>query len=159
MADLANLTSVDESLTQQGSFSYLQCQVEVANLDRPETLPPVTPPDTTAPVVSNVTPVAETPLEPTTPIGFDVTDSGGNLTRSNVYAYFPATGRFEVVYFSGSVSGSWGSRPAGFSPQYTGTRSTVTNGFRFAGVVRAGGWPSAPVIVADPIDAAGNEAV
>lgn len=115
-------------------------------------------PELTVPVVANVTPPAGVAIDKTAAIGFDVTDAAGNLKRANVYAYFPSLQRFEVVYFSGAISGAWGSRSAGFGPGYGGTRSVITNGYRFSGVVRTGGWPAPPVIVTDPIDSAGNEA-
>ena len=158
MSDLANVAYTDTAAARY-SVAYLQLQADVATVDyrtNSVVIPP-TPPDTTAPTVTNVTPEGSA-LSPTGAIGFDVTDEGGNLTRSNVFAYYPATGRFEVVYFSGSVSGAWGARSAGFSPQYSGTREAITNGFRFSSVVRVGGWPANPVIIADPVDSAGNEA-
>lgn len=158
MSDLANITHTDTAAARY-SVAYLQLQADLAGVDyrTNSIVVPPTPPDVTTPTVTNVTPEGAS-LSPTSGVGFDVTDEGGNLTRSNVFAYYPATGRFEVVYFSGAVSGAWGARPAGFSTQYTGTREAITNGFRFSNVVRVGGWPAAPVIIADPVDSAGNEA-
>lgn len=120
-------------------------------------LPVVTSGEATIPVVSNVTPASGTPITPDTAIGFDVTDAGGNLARSNVHVWYPSLQRFETIYF-GAISGAWGSRGEGFGPQYAGTRTAITNGFRFADVKRRGGWPARPVIVVDAVDAVGNEA-
>ncbi len=121
-----------------------------------------TPADTTDPVVSGITPAEGVTRDPTTgTIGFTVTDSGGNLTRTTVYAYYPSTGAFEVVWYGTSFDGF----TAGFAPQYTGTRTAVANGFAFSGVIRRGGWPrtrpggpySDVTIVSDDGDSAGNE--
>lgn len=109
--------------------------------------------DASLPVISNVTPAEGVERDPTTGvIGFDVTDAGGNLTKSNVLAYYPSLGTFEVVYFSTSFD----SFVAGFGPQYSGTRTAIAGGFRFSDVIRRGGWPGAPTILADPVDDAGN---
>jgi hypothetical protein len=112
--------------------------------------------DDTLPTVENVTPADGTEISADDPIGFDVVDAGGNLLLSNVFAYYPALGVFEVVWFA-AITGSWGSRAAGFAPRYQGTREAIANGFRFSDVIRTGGWPAAPVIVTDAADAAGNE--
>lgn len=115
--------------------------------------------DETAPEISDVTPAEGTVLGPNDPIGFRVTDPFGNLERTNVYAYFPRTRLFEVVFFR-AISGPWGSRAEGFAPKYIGTREVVEEGadFLFSGVIREGGWPEPPIIIPDPIDSAGNEA-
>lgn len=115
--------------------------------------------DTTPPTIQNVTPPPGNPIDRNTPLGFDVVDLGANDGRTNVFVYFPSLGRFEVVYFSGDLTGPWGTRPAGFGPQYAGVRTQIDRfRWRFTGVIRQGGWPAAPVLIPDPIDAAGNEA-
>lgn len=113
--------------------------------------------DASNPVVSNVTPTPGTEITADTGISFDITDAGGNLNRTNVSAYFPTLQRWEVLYYS-EISGTWGTRPEGFGPQYEGTRSPIANGFSFTGVKRRGGWPARPVLVVDPTDSDGNEA-
>jgi hypothetical protein len=113
------------------------------------------PVDTTLPTVSNVTPSSGTTIAAGDPIGFDITDAGGNLAQSNVVAYYPATGAWEVVYW-GAISGAWGSRAAGFAPLYSGAVAAITNGLRFSGVVRVGGWPAAPAVTVAAGDTAGN---
>lgn len=112
--------------------------------------------DTTRPALSNVAPSDGSAISPTDAIGFDVTDSAGNLVDVKVHVYYPSLGTFEVVWYP-AISGSWGARDAGFTPKYTGARDAITNGFRFSGVMRVGGWPAPPVIVPEAVDAAGNE--
>lgn len=113
--------------------------------------------DPTLPVVSNVAPANATQITSNTTIGFDITDPGGNLERVNVYAFYPSSGTFEVVYFGNAISGFWGARGVGFAPKYAGVRAIITDGFRFTGVIRRGGWPSLPVFITDAVDDAGNE--
>lgn len=119
---------------------------------------PVSLSDATDPVVSNVTPPAGAVITPETTLSFDVTDAGGNLSRTNVSVYYPSLQRWEVLFYA-AITGAWGSRAQGFGPQYEGNRAPITNGFRFTGVRRRGGWPARPVVVVDPVDSAGNEAV
>lgn len=118
---------------------------------------PVVSPDATDPVVTNVSPASGSVINPDTALAFDVTDAGGNLSRTNVSVYYPSLQRWEVLFYAG-ISGSWGTRPEGFGPQYEGARGVIANGFSFTGVKRRGGWPARPVIVVDPIDTVGNEA-
>jgi hypothetical protein len=113
--------------------------------------------DGTSPVVSAITPTPGSAITRETPISFNVTDAGGNLEHTNVCVYYPSLQRFEVLFYS-AISGTWGTRPAGFGPQYTGTRTPITNGFAFSNVIRRGGWPAHPVVVIDPTDTTGNEA-
>ena len=113
--------------------------------------------DATNPVVANVTPPSGTEITRETPIGFEITDAGGNLEHTNVCVYYPSLQRFEVLFYA-AISGAWGSRPEGFGPQYTGTRTPIANGFAFTNVIRRNGWPARPVVVIDPTDDAGNEA-
>ncbi len=111
--------------------------------------------DPTLPEVSNVDPAEGVQRDRATGVvGFDLTDSGGNLTlaRVQLLAFYPALRTFEVVYCGFAVD-DW---PAGFGPQYRGSIATITNGFRFSGVIRQGGWPAAPTLVPLGIDAAGN---
>jgi hypothetical protein len=108
----------------------------------------------TAPAISNIVPADGTPIAADQGLGFDITDPDGDLLRTHVYAYFPATKAFEVVYFDAPVSGY---RSAGFAPRYSGTRVAISGGFRFSNVVRQGGWPSRVVLVTDPRDATGQE--
>lgn len=114
-------------------------------------------PDATAPTVTNVTPADGAEISKTQTVTFDVTDSGGNLLRANIHVYYPSLGLFEVVWY-GQITGSWGTRRAGFAPKYTGNRTSITNGYRYADVIRVGGWPARPVIVVGAVDDAGNEA-
>jgi hypothetical protein len=121
--------------------------------------PEIPAPDATAPAISDVTPASGSELGPNDPIGFRITDAYGNLERTNVYAYFPRTRLFEVVFFR-AITGPWGSRPEGFAPKYIGNREVVEAGknFLFSSILREGGWPEPPVIIPDPIDDVGNEA-
>ena len=113
--------------------------------------------DATLPVISDVTPAAAAELEATDPVAFKVTDTGGNLARTTVLAYYPALRRFEVVYFGTGFAAGADTFSAGFGPQYTGTRGAIADGFQFSDVVRLGGWPAAPTFVIDAGDTAGNE--
>lgn len=114
--------------------------------------------ESTIPVVSAVTPAPGTEITRETAISFNVTDEGGNLEHTNVCVYYPSLQRFEVLFYA-AISGSWGARAEGFGPQYTGTRTPIANGFAFTDVIRRNGWPAPPVLVIDPADDAGNEAV
>lgn len=114
--------------------------------------------DASIPVVSAVTPAPGTEITRETPISFNVTDEGGNLEHTNVCVYYPSLQRFEVLFYS-AFGGSWGARAEGFGPQYAGTRTPIANGFAFTDVIRRNGWPAPPVLVIDPTDDAGNEAV
>jgi len=112
--------------------------------------------DATTPIVSNINPVEGTACDPLTGVvGLDLTDSGGNLTLDRVLllAFYPDLRVFEVVYCGVAV----GDLPAGFGPQYLGAVATITNGFRFSGVIRRGGWKAAPTFLPWGTDAAGNE--
>lgn len=114
--------------------------------------------DTIPPSVENVSPTPGIQLDPSVPVSFDMVDKSGNLTRTLLFIYYPTLQRFEVVWFP-EISGSWGSRAAGFGPQYLGTRTRVdATRYSFTGVIRKGGWPAPWVLVPDPIDDAGNEA-
>lgn len=113
--------------------------------------------DTVKPEITNVTPAEGVELNPSSGVvGFDLTDASGNLTRTNVYAYYPSLRTFEVVWFGSPIAPYFA---GGFGPQYAGTRAVITNGFRFATVIRLGGWPGAPIIVCDPVDDAGNGSI
>lgn len=112
--------------------------------------------DGSNPVVSNLSPASGTAVLQDTPISFDVTDTGGNLLRTNVSVYYPTLGKWEVLFYA-AISGVWGSRPEGFGPQYGGARAPITNGYRFTNIKRSGGWPAPFVLVVDPIDSRGGE--
>lgn len=101
--------------------------------------------DDTAPTVSNPTPTPGTTLGEFDTFGFDVTDAGG-LLRVFVVAVFPTLNVKEVVH-DGT---EW-------SANYSGTRTEITDGYQFAGILRAGGWPATPTFVIYPVDTAGNE--
>lgn len=98
-----------------------------------------------APVVGNMIPASGTPIYPTTPIQFDVTDDSGLFTAIIVMVSFP-DGAYEVVHDS-----------AQFAPRYrSSTVVPIVDGFQFV-CRRNGGWPSSPTIKVVGVDAAGGE--
>jgi hypothetical protein len=104
--------------------------------------------DTTAPVISNVTPATGTTIGRTATLGLDVTDATNALRRVIIIASFPARGLVDLVHDG-----------AAFAPLYAGgsTRSTLGLGYRYA-LARAGGWPADVTLAVYAIDEAGNEA-
>lgn len=115
-------------------------------LPPPPAPPPPPTPDTTAPVVANVTPAANTEIEADTPVQFDVTDDSGEFHSLFVVASFPATGDQEVIH-DGTT----------FAPRYVASsvRTVISGGFQYT-VLRTGGWPNAPTIRVFPVDSSGN---
>jgi hypothetical protein len=108
--------------------------------------------DTNPPVVGNFTPSPGSTINPTTMLGFDVTDNAG-LRRVILGVYFPGFGFQEIVHDGTS-----------FMPNYAAasTRVAITNGYRYT-VQRAGGWPPAVASLTLTfnvwaIDTSGNEA-
>lgn len=105
-------------------------------------------PDTTAPVVSNVTPPADTELLPADVLSFDVTDET-ELKKVIIIAKFSGNAIWEVIHD--------GTR---FAPIYDAgsTVTVIANGFHFD-MQRLSGWPSRPEILIIAFDGGGNEAV
>lgn len=103
-------------------------------------------PDTTAPVVSNVSPTAGTELARTDPVFFDVTDDSATFRRILVTASFE-DGVAEVVHDGDSFAARYAA---------TSTRTPIASGYRYR-VRRTGGWPYGPTIRAYAIDTSGNE--
>jgi len=113
--------------------------------------------DVTVPVISDVTPAEGAELEATDTVAFKVTDSGGNLSRTTVLAYYPTLARFEVVWFGATFAAGAYTFTGGFGPQYSGTRTEIDGGFQFSDVIRRGDWPAFPTLVVDAGDSDGNE--
>lgn len=104
-------------------------------------------PDSVAPVVTDISPTAGTPIARAAPVFFSVTDAAGNLHRAMVLAKF-ADGTYEVVHDGDAFA-------AGYLA--LSTRTVITNGFRFR-VRRGLGWLNGgPEIVIVSYDLAGNE--
>lgn len=104
-------------------------------------------PDTTAPILGNISPAAGTPILPTASVSFDVTDDSGAFRR--VLVAVTIAGRQEVVHDGVRFVGSY----VGAS-----TRVATTDGLRFS-VRRVGGWSSSPSFSVYAFDASGNEVV
>ena len=105
---------------------------------------PVIGADSTAPVVSNVTPAAGSTLAPGDPVQFDVTDDGTLLKLLVTAAH---GGLNEVVYEESTFR-------AGYSER--STVAAITDGYRFV-LRRFDGWRGAPVFRVHAVDTAGNE--
>jgi len=97
------------------------------------------------PVVEDIVPNVDSTIVDSTILQFSVTDSDNNLVRVVVSAIF-ASGEQEVVHDGNA-----------FSARYlvNSTRATIANGFRFR-ILRAGKWPSSPVLRILAIDASVN---
>ena len=103
--------------------------------------------DSTAPVVSNVTPAAGTLLSTTSTVQFDVTDDSGSFRELLVVASF-GDGSLapELVHDGTNFLGPY---------RAGSTRVAITNGWRYA-LVRGGGWPGAVTVTPYAIDPSGN---
>lgn len=93
---------------------------------------PPTPGDTTPPVVTFVSPIEGTLLDPADALIFDVTDNSGSLGRVMVAAVNQSTAEQELA-FDGT---SFTARFLALS-----TQTAITNGYRFS-LRRTGGWPA-----------------
>jgi len=104
-------------------------------------------PDTSAPVVSNVTPASGTPVDENDPLGFDVTDDSNVFRQTLLHARYPSKSTWEVIHDG-----------IAFAPVFAAgsTRVSIAGGFRYS-LRRAGGWPGDPTIYPVAIDRAGNE--
>lgn len=88
----------------------------------------------TAPVVSNVSPVASSSIASTTPLLQRITDAEA---LSGVVIQVRYAGVWEVAYSGSLVLGSW---DGSFGPNYTASSITpATGGYDFS-LVRTGGW-------------------
>jgi hypothetical protein len=104
-----------------------------------------------APVVSNVTPTANSTISATQAIGCDITDADGAGTfRRIILTLTLPNGTSEVVHNGSAFV---------FPYATQSTRSSITNGYRYS-IVRDGGWPRGSQIVLTPyaIDTSGEEA-
>jgi hypothetical protein len=101
-------------------------------------------PDSTVPVISNWVPTPGTTIQPGTALQFDVTDVNADLNVIVVKVAFAGGGAFEIAH-DGSQLG----------PNYSGSRTVITNGFRYV-LNRSGGWPSTPTITIYAVDSSGN---
>lgn len=107
--------------------------------------PLVAPLPTQPPIVTSISPAPGTALQPQQAVSFNVTSPAGrSFSAMVILAQYPNIGPYEVVHDG-----------VNFSSNYFGTKSAITNGFSFAGVLRRGGWPSSPTIVPIAVDSAG----
>ncbi len=105
--------------------------------------------DTTAPTVSNVSPVAGTTLGRFDPVTLDVTDVGTGLRLVVLAAQFAGGSIYEIVHDGTS-----------FAPLYAaGSARTVISGGYHYSLARLGGWPGALTLMPFAVDQAGNENV
>lgn len=104
-------------------------------------------PDSTAPVVSNISPAANTQLG-SAAVQFDVTDNLDLLRR--VFVWIDATGlpTTELAHNGTSFAKNYAAGSA---------RTSIANGYHYS-LVRVGGFPSFPTISVDASDTTGNEA-
>lgn len=92
------------------------------------------PVDDTAPVVSNVSPVASSSIASNTPLLQRITDAEA---LSGVVIQVRYAGVWEVAYSGSLVSSSW---VGAFGPNYlTSSITAATGGYDFS-LVRTGGW-------------------
>ncbi len=105
------------------------------------------PADSTAPVVTNVSPPEGTEIERTAPVFFDVTDDSGLFRRVLVAVEFP-DGAVELAHDGDA-----------FTPRYIalGERTPIAGGWHFR-LRRTGGWPDQPTLRVFATDPGGNEA-
>jgi hypothetical protein len=99
------------------------------------------------PLITNLLPVDGTEITPGTHISFDVT-SDVDIVLISVSVLYLQTGASESIWDGDA-----------FAPNFvTGSaRTPIANGFHYD-VVRRGGWPLSPTIVANMADANGNAA-
>jgi hypothetical protein len=102
-------------------------------------------PDTTDPVIENITPAPRSAISKDAVVTFDAVDNTGLLVAL-VYIVFSPRGDYELVY-DGSV----------FTPLYSRYSSidSIEGGLRFS-LRRWGGWPGALQIRVRAIDSSGN---
>lgn len=99
------------------------------------------------PIITSISPSPGTDLAPQQALAFNaISPAGRALTAVVILMNYPNTGAYEVVHDG-----------TNFAADYTGTRSPITNGFAFTGVVRKGGWPSPPNIIPIVVDSSGLE--
>lgn len=103
--------------------------------------------DTTAPVVSGVSPAPGSILPATDPVSFDITDDSGAFRRIVVMLTLGESGITEVVHDGTSFRGLY---------QLSSLRTPIINGFHFD-IYRTGGWTSTPTLQIVGIDRSGNE--
>lgn len=99
------------------------------------------------PTVENVIPSTGSNIQPGQIIQFDVTTTN-MLKRVFVLIKFNSLNIYEVCH-DGTA----------FAPNYNNVncmRNIITNGYRYT-ILRSGGWPDAPTIVADAFDTSGGE--
>jgi hypothetical protein len=100
--------------------------------------------DTTAPVVSNVTPAAGSTLAPGASVQFDVTDDGSFRKLLVTVAH---GGLNEVVYEDSTFRGGYSERS---------TATVISGGYRFV-IYRFDGWKGPPTVRVHAVDTGGNE--
>lgn len=127
------------------SFSPAVAGTEVNFWDDECVCPPT--PSSEPPVVTVVSPPAQTAITAQTYVVFDVVDDSALFRRIIVMASFPLLDVLDVVHDGDK-----------FGPAYSqrSQRTTITNGYRYT-LVRNGGWPASPTIVPYAIDRDGNE--
>lgn len=106
------------------------------------------------PVVSGLTPVNNTRLDPGTPIIFDISDING-LASITIYT-LRLDGR-DLVYDGSFVGGVW---QGSFSSNYQSSEIVVTNtnkNFHFS-ILKDGGWVIVPTLQIKAINVSGVEA-
>lgn len=103
------------------------------------------PPLSNRPVVTAISPAPGTALAPTTAVSLNVTSPVNTpFTAILIRAQYPNIGVDELVY-DGTK----------FTANYSGTKTAITNGFSFTGMLRTGGWPSSPTFQVFAIDDVG----
>jgi hypothetical protein len=106
------------------------------------------PADTTAPIITNLSPPASTQINTNDTISFDIIDpdSGGLFTGVVVFVSYP-DGSTEIIHDGDTFRGSFTASP--------NNRTSIANGFNYA-VRPAGGWQQTPTIEYVAIDQGGN---
>jgi hypothetical protein len=97
-----------------------------------------------APVISNITPTPGTSLAATAPVGFQATQSASSFVIATVWASYPVLGIYEVIHDG-----------VQFSANYNGSRTVISGGYQYSGIVRVGGWPASPTLVPVFVDNTG----
>lgn len=118
--------------------------VELCSVDSPLSFPPAG-----VPVAGNFVPTLGTPILPTTPISFTVTDSAEALRQILVVATFSSLNIKEVIHDGISFG------PLYQNPLNNTRTSYAPNGYQY-NILRDGGWPASPVISVYAVDTSGG---
>ena len=130
-----------------GDGGYFWAEPVIPTAYIPGEIMPAEAGDSTAPVVSNVTPATGGALAALDEWGCDVTDADSGVAGVTIFRGGEGARRIEVIYET-SIGAARG---------YTVVVTSITDGYRYR--VRAeDGWPRVTTVYVKAVDASGNEA-